>query len=147
MKRTYRLFPVLLAAMMLMTYAAMAQTDSAYINDARNDLGLKPNCDKALRDLDKVSATGKLTAPYFLYMAEALDCKTNREQALYYYNKYLQTDSTNDAVRKRVAELTDQKDQASRVADQERMVKASYQSSVKKKSRTKGKKKHLLPFA
>ncbi|MFI5196524.1 MAG: hypothetical protein ACHQD8_05495 [Chitinophagales bacterium] len=132
------LFALLLAIIVPIAFTAHAQTDNEQIMHAKNAIQVTNNCDEALRYLDKVSINGKMTADYFLYMAKANDCKSNNEQAIYYYKKYLEFQPASDSIKKRVAELSDQKTRQARVANEERVAKASYQTVSKNK-----KKKHM----
>jgi hypothetical protein len=118
---------------------AHAQTDSLDILHAKNAIALS-NCDNALNYLQMVSPDGKMTQNYFLYMAKANDCKQNNEQAIYYYKRYLEFDAGNDSVKLRVAELSDQKSQQAKAANEQRLANASYHSVSKNK---RHKKKHL----
>ncbi len=65
--------------------SAFAQTDAASLDHARGALDLTHNCDEALHAISLVSIDGRSTPEYLLCMARAQDCKTNIEQAIYYY--------------------------------------------------------------
>ena len=122
---------------MPLTFTAHAQTDNEYILQAKNTIQTTKNCDAVLGLLNKVSAAGKMSADYLLYMGKAHDCKSNDEQTLYYYNKYLGLQPADDSVRKRVAELTDKKNQEARVANEINAVRESYQNSSRKRYKKK----------
>lgn len=114
-----------------------AQTDKEELEHARNAINVTKSCDDAMRFLSNVSAEGKTTAAYFMCMANAQDCKANNEQALYYYNKYLELQPKNDSIRKRVAELSDSKTQQARAANEERVAKEVYANTAHTKKSKK----------
>ncbi len=128
-------------ATMMVAGTLFAQTDKEELEHARNAINVVKSCDDALRFLSNVSAEGKTTAAYFICMANAQDCKSNNEQALYYYNKYLELQPKNDSVRKRVAELADSKTQNARAANEERVAREVYANTAHTK---KSKKKHNI---
>jgi hypothetical protein len=123
------LFPLLLVTAIATSAVAHAQTDNDQIQHAKNAISATGNCDDALRFLDKISTEGKMTENYFLYMGKAHDCKADNEQAIYYYKKYLEFEPANDSIKLRVAQLSDQKVQTARVANEERVAKAAYQDA------------------
>ncbi|PQJ11789.1 hypothetical protein CJD36_008315 [Flavipsychrobacter stenotrophus] len=117
-------------ATMMAASTLYAQTDKEELEHARNAINVTKSCDDAMRFLSNVSAEGKTTAAYFMCMANAQDCKANNEQALYYYNKYLELQPKNDSIRKRVAELSDSKTQQARAANEERVAKEVYANTA-----------------
>jgi hypothetical protein len=120
-----------------------AQTDDDNIQQARATLDAQHNCDGALRYLSLVSADGHTKAAYNLQMGRANDCKTNIAQAIYYYNKFLEFQPANDSVKRRVAELSDDKAQQARVANEERIARGMNEEHTPHSSHTKkSKKKH-----
>ncbi len=132
---------LLLSVALLAAGTTQAQTDKDELEHAWNAIHVVKSCDDALHFLSNVSADGKTTAPYFMNMANAHDCKSNYEQALYYYNKYLELQPKNDSVRKRVAELSDGKLQAQKAANEERVAREVYGNAAQTK---KVRKKHDL---
>ncbi len=111
---------------MIAAYTSLAQTDKEHIEHANNAISVVHKCDDALRLLNNVSAEGRMTANYFLCLAKAHDCKENLEQAIYYYNKYLEMQPKSDSVKQRVAQLADKQTQQGRTANEERVAKAVY---------------------
>ena len=97
----------LLAFVALSATTLSAQTDSASIQFARNSLDVAHNCENALHFLSTVTETGKKDPQYNLLMGRTHDCKMNRAQAAYYYNKYLETNPGDDSIKRRAAELKD----------------------------------------
>ena len=133
------LFTLLIIISISLSLTARAQTDNENIMHAKSALDTSKKCDDALRALDKMSADGKNSADYFLCAGRAHDCKSHNAQAIYYYNKYLELQPANDSVKKRVAELTDQKTEQTVVASKEATINNIYQYSSKKKKRKKHK--------
>ena len=106
MKKIYLL---LLAAVSPLFYGQLfAQQYNVFIDSARTAIDAG-NCDAASRNLNKVPPAARQQSDYLLTMGRAQDCMKNNEQALYYYNKYLAVRTEDDSVKRRVAELTDQK--------------------------------------
>src|ERR1039458_9756250 len=116
----------------------IAQTDAENLDHAREALSVVHNCDDAIRFLSLVSIDTRSSADYLLCMARAQDCKTNNEQALYYYNKYLGVKPSDDSVKKRVAELSDLKNHKDKVDNEERTVSVTYRAASGHRKRHKG---------
>jgi hypothetical protein len=116
------------ATFMFAGTACLAQTDDDQILHAKNALDVVHNCDDAMRFLNLVSTEGKQKPAYYLELAKANDCKSNFSQAIYYYNKFLEFQPASDSVKKRVAELSDEKAQKAKVAEESRLAREMYQS-------------------
>jgi hypothetical protein len=115
---------------------ASAQQDAENLVKARNAVDVSHKCDEATRYLNLVSPAYRQTPEYILCMGKTQDCMQNNEQALYYYNKYLTLNPANDTVKRRVAELTDQKNHAGRTSNNgEQKAKEIYQTTSKNRKR------------
>lgn len=108
-----------------------AQTDNEEIDRARKAIATN-NCSEATHSLDKVSSAGKMRPSYFLAMANAQDCLESREQAIYYYSKYLEHVPGNDSVIKRMAELKSAKPKPQASANEKRVANEQYQATTNK---------------
>jgi len=125
----------LLTVALLATQIAFAQQDAENIDHARNALDALHKCDEAMRYLNLVSPDNRQSPDYILCMGRTQDCMQNNEQALYYYNKYLALKPANDSVKKRVAELTDQKNKVTHSSAEEHKAKEIYQVASKNRKK------------
>ena len=110
---------------------AQLALDDQNIQKAKRAVDITHTCDDAFRYLRLVTDSGKTKQAYLLTIAKANDCKSNKEQAIYYYNKFLEKNPENDSVKKRVAELNDMKTQQGAVTKQEKQAKEFYKGAKK----------------
>ena len=122
---------LLVAVSLLFAGAAYGQQDMENMASARNALDVSHKCDEAMRFLNLVSTDNRQTPDYLLCMGKTQDCMKNNEQALYYYNKYLALKPDDDNVKKRAAELTDQKNKANKMSGEERKASNIYKTATK----------------
>ena len=69
---------------------AQSDKDNKCFAKAEEALSVK-KCDVALQSLQIVSIDGKENPKYLKLMAEMHECKGNKEQAVYFYRKYMET--------------------------------------------------------
>ena len=111
--------------------SAQTATDVQNIQKAKAAVDGPHRCEEALSYLRLITDSGRSTTDFLLTNAKAYDCKSNKEQAIFYYGKYLEQVPGNDSVKKRVAELkNDQaKAQNAKTNKQEVLVNRTYKQS------------------
>jgi tetratricopeptide (TPR) repeat protein len=121
--------------LLLSAMTVCGQEDVQLIDSARIVLDKTHKCDDAMRILNRISIANRQSPEYYLYMGRTQDCMKNNEQALYYYNKYLAIRPENDSIKKRTAELTDEKTRTQHGGNEERKAKDIYQVASKNRKK------------
>lgn len=122
---------LLVTVSLLFAGFAYGQKDAENMANARNAVDVFHKCDEAMRYLNLVSTNNRQTPEYLLCMGKTQDCMKNNDQALYYYNKYLAQKPADDSVKKRAAELTDQKNKTNKMSGEERKANNLYKTATK----------------
>ena len=84
---------------------AQSSLDKFNLSQARQLLEIDKDCYGALKALRMVSDVGKTDLPYLLYSAKANDCIDDKEKAITFYTKYLESNPGDEAAKTRLAAL------------------------------------------
>ena len=132
---------LLITVLFLNATNVKGQNDTMILELARKALDANHNCESSLNFLNSLSPDGKKSQTYYLLMGRAEDCKMNNQQALFYYNKFVESDPGNDSVKLRIAQLKDNASGVGLTANELRVTKAD---AAQTKNLKKNRKKKVL---